>query len=185
MADLEVQTPPESHLTPVLKVRFAADYIPYMPCCAASSLRSGMHNGGTALNRDKVSHFDESDYPVCLFGNSLEATETNFQWREMEHQSLDSVILRQVLKSKQPMDSHKPVASLTTPRSVGPLPVIHRHNHSITTLAWIKVLPLVVTRSQLPGSANFTTLSTECGWRGASVVTKDAAIMFSLGGPVS
>lgn len=72
------QLPPESPLTSLLnKVRFTADYTLGMPCCAASSLSRGTHSGGTTLDKDKVSYLDESVSPEGLFGQSLEAAQTN------------------------------------------------------------------------------------------------------------
>lgn len=95
MANPDVQMPTQSHLTLILKVRYATDYILHMPHCAASYLRSRVHSGGTALNRDTVGYFDESVCPECVSGNSLEVTQAKFEQRKKKHWSLDSILLRQ------------------------------------------------------------------------------------------
>lgn len=85
------------------------------------------------------------------------------------------------------MDAHKLVTSLATPKRLTPSASLATCLLASTPtlqlplqLAWSKALPLTATRSQLPRGTNFTTWSTKCGWRGASAVTKDVTIMFSL-----
>lgn len=86
------------------------------------------------------------------------------------------------------MGAHKLVTPLATPQrstpSVHLAPCLLVSNPTIRSprqLAWNKGWPLAATRSQLPRGRNFTTPSTKCGWRRASVVTKDATIILSLG----